>query len=62
MNDSVIWQTSEIDEKDNILMDKVNADLFCSKIEDVCQKLGYNPKDRKTNISHLESMVKINVK
>lgn len=62
LNDSVIWQTSEIDEKDNILMDKVNADLFCSKIEDVCQKLGYNPKDRKTNISHLESMVKINVK
>ena len=59
LNDSVTWQTSKIDEEDNILMDKINADLFCLKIEDVCKKLGYTPKDRKTNISHLECMVKI---
>lgn len=59
LNDSVTWQTSKIDEEDNISMDKINADLFCLKIEEVCKKLGYTPKDRKTNISHLESMVEI---
>ena len=43
-------------------MDKINADLFCSKVEDVCRKLGYAPKDRKINMSYLESMVEIVVK
>ena len=59
LNDLVTWQTSEIDEDDNIIMDKINADFFCSKIEDVCRKLGYAPKDRKTNMSHLTCMVEI---
>lgn len=59
LNDSVTWQTSQIDKEGNITMDKINADLFCSKVEDVCRKLGYTPKDRKINMSHLESMVEI---
>lgn len=58
LNDSVTWQTSLI----NITMDKINADLFCSKVEAVCRKLGYAPKDRKINMSYLESMVEIVVK
>lgn len=59
LNDSVTWQTSQIDDEGNIVMDKINADLFCSKIEDVCKKLGYVPKDRKTNMEHLESLIEI---
>lgn len=59
LNDSVTWQTSRIDKEGNITMDKINADLFCSKVEDVCRKLGYDLKDRKINMSHLESMVEI---
>lgn len=51
LNDSVTWQTSLIDKEGNITMDKINADLFCSKVEDVCRKLGYAPKDRKINMS-----------
>lgn len=62
LNDSVTWQTSLIDKEGNITMDKINADLFCSKVEDVCRKLGYTPKDRKINMSYLESMVEIVVK
>lgn len=62
LNDSVTWQTSLIDKEGNITMDKINADLFCSKVEDVCRKLGYAPKDRKINMSYLESMVEIVVK
>lgn len=59
LNDAVTWQTSQIDEEDKITMDKINADLFCSKIEDVCYKLGYIPKNRKINMDYLESMVEI---
>ena len=62
LNDSVTWQTSLIDKEGNITMDKINADLFCSKVEDVCRKLGYAPKDRNINMSYLESMVEIVVK
>ena len=62
LNDSVTWQTSLIDKEGNITMDKINADLFCSKVEAVCRKLGYAPKDRKINMSYLESMVEIVVK
>ena len=62
LNEAVTWQTSLIDKEGNITMDKINADLFCSKVEDVCRKLGYAPKDRKINMSYLESMVEIVVK
>lgn len=62
LNEAVTWQTSLIDKEGNITMDKINADLFCSKVEDVSRKLGYAPKDRKINMSYLESMVEIVVK
>lgn len=62
LNEAVTWQTSLIDKEGNITMDKINADLFCSKVEDVCRKLGYAPKDRKINMNYLESMVEIVVK
>lgn len=40
-------------------MDKLNADLFCSMLEDASRKLGYSPKDRDTNMKHLSGMITI---
>ena len=40
-------------------MTKPNADLFCAKIESLCTKLGYMPKDRETNMTRLISSIKI---
>ena len=59
LNDTVTWQTSIVDEDGNVSMTKLNADLFCAKIESLCAKLGYTPKDRETNMSRLISSVKI---
>lgn len=58
LNDDVTWQNSSVVDG-HISMDKINADLFCSKIEDVCRKLGYTPKDRATNMTYLKSQVEI---
>lgn len=59
LNNRVTWQSTVIDEEGNISMTKLNADLFCQKIEDVCTKLGYQPKERKTNMLRLSDSVKI---
>lgn len=59
LNDAVTWQNSSLDADGHISMDKINADLFCSKVEDVCKKLGYTPKDRTTNMTYLKSQVEI---
>ena len=40
-------------------MTRLNADLFCSKIEDVCKKLGYTPNNRKENMEKLVSLITI---
>lgn len=59
LNDAVTWQNSSLDADGHISMDKINADLFCSKVEDVCKKLGYTPKERDTNMIYLKSLVEI---
>lgn len=59
LDDGVVWQTTMIDEDGNISMTKLNADLFCEKIESLCTKLGYTPKDRKTNMTKLGNTIKI---
>ncbi len=60
LNDEVTWHTTNRDSATgNLSMDKVNADIFCQKIEDVCKKLGYNPNNRKENKDMLTSLVAI---
>ena len=59
LDDTVTWQTSIVDEDGNVSMTKLNADLFCAKIENLCAKLGYTPKDRETNMTRLISSIKI---
>lgn len=61
LNDEVTWHTTERDPQTKELsMDKVNADMFCQKIEDVCKKLNYTYKERSINRSMLESLVAVN--
>lgn len=59
LDDSVTWQTTIMDEDGNISMTKLNADLFCAKIEYVSTKLGYTPKDRETNMLRLSTSINI---
>lgn len=59
LDDSVTWQTTIMDEDGNISMTKLNADLFCAKVEYVSTKLGYIPKDRKTNMLRLSTSISI---
>lgn len=48
-----------VDEDGNVSITKLNADLFCAKIENLCAKLGYTPKDRENNMTRLISSIKI---
>lgn len=55
------WQNTIVERKDNtVSMTKLNADLFCSKIEYISRILGYTPKTRTDNMLELNSMVTIN--
>ncbi|MBR6183182.1 MAG: ATP-binding protein [Bacteroidales bacterium] len=55
-----VWQTTNRDERTGELsMDKVNLDVFCVKIEDVCKHLGYPHKERETNRDFLRGLVAI---
>lgn len=40
-------------------MNKLNADIFCQKIEAVCDTLGYKKQPREKNMAHLEKLVPI---
>ncbi|CBK64838.1 hypothetical protein AL1_26560 [Alistipes shahii WAL 8301] len=40
-------------------MTKLNADIFCQKIEATCDKLGYAKKSRKENMDHLKERIVI---
>ena len=59
LDDSRTWQNTSVSKNSNISMDRLNADLFCSMMEDASSKLGYSPNDRKTNMQHLSSMITI---
>lgn len=60
LHDEVTWHTTNRDSTTGDLsMDKVNADIFCQKIEDICQKLGYNQKNRAENKNMLSSLVAV---
>ena len=59
LNDEALWHTTERNEDDELSMTRVNADVFCQKIEAVCGKLGYAKKSRVENMDRLKSMVVI---
>ncbi len=61
LNDEQLWHTT-IRDPDNpvdLSMTRLNADIFCQKIEHLCDKLGYDKKSRAENIQYLETLITV---
>ena len=58
LDDESTWHTT-IREGESLSMNKVNADIFCQKIENVCDLIGYKKKTRKENKTYLTNLVNI---
>lgn len=61
LNDEHQWQSTNREEptKGELWMHKLNADIFCQKIEAVCDELNYEKKSRADNMRHLGTLVTI---
>ena len=61
LNDEAQWQSTNRDAPplNDLWMIPLNADIFCRKIEAVCDALGYKKKLRAQNKSHLGTLVSI---
>lgn len=60
LNDEVQWQSTNRDKPSGDLwMIPLNADIFCQKIEAVCDALDYKKKTRAQNMAHLGTLVSI---
>jgi len=61
LNDEMQWQSTNREEstQGNLWMIRLNADIFCQKIEAVCDALGYRKKTRVQNMAHLGTLVSI---
>jgi len=61
LNDEVQWQSTNREKPTtgDLWMIRLNADIFCQKIETVCDKLGYQKKNREINMKYLETLVTI---
>lgn len=61
LNDEVQWQSTNRTEptKGDLWMIKLNADIFCQKIEAVCDALDYRKKTRAQNMAHLGTLVSV---
>jgi hypothetical protein len=63
LNDEHQWQSTNRDEptKGELWMIRLNADIFCLKIEAVCDALEYKKKSRAENMAHLKTLVSVRV-
>lgn len=61
LDDEMQWQSTnrETPPADDLWMDNLNADIFCQKVESVCDVLGYKKKSRNENKNHLGTLVSI---
>lgn len=61
LNDEMQWQSTNREEpkKGDLWMIRLNADVFCQKVEAVCDALGYKKKTRAQNMAHLGTLVSI---
>lgn len=60
LNDEVQWQSTNREKPSGDLwMAPLNADIFCQKIEAVCDALGYKKKTRAQNTAYLGTLVSI---
>lgn len=59
LDDEKQWHTSFRDSDSNLYMSPLSADIFCQKIEFVCNQLGYVFNSRVRNRQKLDSLVTI---
>lgn len=61
LNDEVQWQNTnrEKPNEGELWMTPLNADIFCQKIEAVCDAIGYTKKSRAENMVYLGTLVPI---
>lgn len=60
LNDEMQWQSTNRDKSGGDLwMIRLNADIFCQKIEAVCDALDYRKRSRAQNLAHLGTLVSI---
>lgn len=58
LDDKTAWHNTNRDTATlELSMDRINADIFCVKIEDVCDKLNYQKRTRDENKKMLASLV-----
>ena len=61
LNSGYQWQNTnrEKPKKGDLWMVSPNADIFCQKIEAICDTLAYDKKTRKENMTYLETLVSV---
>ena len=59
LNDEALWQCTDRDDNDSLSMTTLNADIFCQKIESICDMLGFPKRSREENKNRLRSLVVI---
>lgn len=59
LDDEQQWHSSNRDENGDLYMSKLSQDIFCQKIEYICDYLGYKHKLRQENKDKLETLVTI---
>lgn len=57
LNDEAMWNTINRDTDGRLSITRLNCDDFCSKIEQVCQVIGYNHKTREENKAKLSTLI-----
>lgn len=57
LNDEAMWNTINRDDEGRLSITRLNCDDFCSKIEQVCQVIGYNHNTREENKAKLSTLI-----
>lgn len=59
LNNEALWHSTNRTEENVLSMNPLNADIFCQKVEHICDELGYKKRIRKDNKDYLKTLVKV---
>lgn len=61
LNDEHLWHSTKRDPNDpnNLSMSKLNADIFCQKIEHLCDQMNYVKRGRQENLDYLNKLIAV---
>jgi hypothetical protein len=57
LNDEAMWNTIRRADDGRLTITKLNCDVFCSKIEQVCEIIGYTHQNRDDNKAKLSTLI-----